>query len=232
MIFGGFQKTSLIDFPGTISCVIFISGCNLTCPYCHNPELVRGDTAPPSYLNEAWVIHFLQKRIGLLEGVVITGGEPTLNREIFSLCKKIKDLGFKVKLDTNGTNPDVIKQLVEKQYVDFFAMDIKTDPGSYASVFSHLSVSDQILTSIEMIMSSGVPYEFRTTCVKSLFDEKILKSVLRHIQGAERYVLQRFHFTKLLKPSYFEKEQCYFSDDAFQEFQEIASSVVQECLIR
>jgi pyruvate formate lyase activating enzyme len=232
MIFGGFQKTSLIDYPGTISCVIFLPGCNLACPYCHNPELVRGEGLFPSFLTEEWVIDFLKKRIGLLDGVVITGGEPTLSREIFSLCKKVKDLGFKVKLDTNGTNPDVIRQLIEKQLVDYFAMDIKTDPLFYSPVFSRTPVSDHILASIKVLMDSNIPYEFRTTCVKPLFDEDILKAVLQQIQGARRYVLQRFHFTKILNPSFFEDRNSGFTEDEFQGFQEMASQYVQECTVR
>ncbi len=232
MIFGGFQKTSLIDYPGKVSCVIFLSGCNLTCPYCHNPELAKGEGPFPSFLTEAWVIDFLKKRIGLLDGVVITGGEPTLSRDIFPLCQKVKEMGFKVKLDTNGTNPDVILQLIEKQLVDYLAMDIKTDPNAYSPVFSKTPVSGRILTNIKVLMDSSVPYEFRTTCVKPLFDEAILKAVLQQIQGARRYALQRFHFTKILNPSFFENQNCGFSEDELQTFREIASQYVQECIVR
>lgn len=232
MIFGGFQKTSLIDYPGKVSCVIFLSGCNLTCPYCHNPELVKGEGPFPSFLTEAWVIDFLKKRIGLLDGVVITGGEPTLSRDILPLCKKVKELGFKVKLDTNGTNPEIIRQLIEKQLVDYLAMDIKTDPIAYSPVFSRTPVSDRILTSIKVLMDSSIPYEFRTTCVKPLFDEGILKAVLQQIQGARQYALQRFHFIKILKPSFFENQNCGFSEDELQTFREIASRYVQECIVR
>ncbi len=232
MIFGGFQKTSLIDYPGTVSCVIFLSGCNLTCPYCHNPELVKGEGPFPSFLTEEWVIDFLKKRIGLLDGVVITGGEPTLSQGISSLCQKVKELGFKVKLDTNGTNPEIIRQLIEKQLVDYLAMDIKTDPISYSPVFSRTLVSDRIQASIKFLMDSSVPYEFRTTCVKPLFDEAILKAVLQQIQGARQYALQRFHFTKILNSSFFADQNCGFSEDEFQTFQEISSRYVQECIVR
>lgn len=232
MVIGGFQKTSLIDYPGTISCVIFLSGCNLVCPYCHNPELVRGDGPVPDFLKEGWVIDFLKQRIGLLDGVVITGGEPTLSNDLFTLCQKIKELGFKVKLDTNGTNPDVVRQLIEKQLVDYFAMDIKTDPLAYSPVFSRKPVSDRIIASIEVLMGSDIPYEFRTTCVKPLFDEVILKAMLTRIEGARRYVLQRFHPTKILDPSFFGPGKCGFSEDQFQGFQEMATPHVQECLVR
>jgi pyruvate formate lyase activating enzyme len=232
MIFGGFQKTSLIDYPGTVSCVIFLAGCNLACPYCHNPELVRGEGPFPSFLHQEWVIDFLKKRVGLLDGVVITGGEPTLSRDLFSLCSKVKELGFKVKLDTNGTSPDVIRQLIEGQVVDYLAMDIKTDPLSYSPVFSRALVSDRILESIRILMDSGLPYEFRTTCVKPLFDEDILKAMLQQIKGARQYTLQRFHFTKILNPSFFENRNCGFTENEFQTFQMIASQYVQECIVR
>lgn len=232
MNFGGFQKTSLIDYPGTISCVLFLSGCNLVCPYCHNPELVRGDGPVPDFLNEAWVMDFLKTRIGLLDGVVITGGEPTLSKGIFSFSEKVKELGFKIKLDTNGTHPEVIRDLMKKNLIDYCAMDIKTDPMAYSPVFSRKPVADRIIKSIEVLMRSDVPYEFRTTCVKPLFDEEVLKAVLTRIRGARRYVLQQFHFTKLLNPSFFESGNCGFSDEEFQGFQTMASQHVQECTVR
>ena len=231
-MFGGFQKTSLIDYPGTISCVIFLCGCNLTCPYCHNPELVRPDAPPPAFLTESWIMDFLGQRVGLLDGVVITGGEPTLSKGLLPLCRKIKQLGFNLKVDTNGTNPGVIHDLLEQDLVDYLAMDIKTDPMAYSPVFSLQPVADRIAASIGMIMDSEVLYEFRTTCVKPLFDADVLEAILARIQGARRFVLQQFQAVKLLNPGFFKNQDCRFSESELGAFQQVASERVRECLVR
>ena len=232
IMFGGFQKTSLIDYPGTVSCVIFLSGCNLTCPYCHNPELVRRDAPLPAFLTKPWIMDFLAQRAGLLDGVVITGGEPTLSKELLPLCRDIKKRGFKVKVDTNGTNPHVVQDLLEQGLADYLAMDIKTGPQAYAPVFSPKPVADRIMASIDMIMRAAIPYEFRTTCVKPLFDADKLQAILNVIPGARRFVLQQFHAAKLLNPAFFENRECRFSDHELRAFQKTASGHVEECLVR
>jgi len=232
MIFGGFQKTSLIDYPGKISCTLFLSGCNLNCPYCHNPGLVRGDQPTPSFLNKNWIFSFLKERTGFLEGVVISGGEPTINREIFSLCEDIKSIGYKIKLDTNGTRPDVVRNLVQQKLVDFIAMDIKTSPWSYSPVFSKEPVSEYIVSSIRIIMESDLPYEFRTTCVRPIIDENEIKEVSKQIQGARRYVLQRFQSKTILNPDFFQNRERAFSDNELEKLKAAASPYVHQCIVR
>jgi pyruvate formate lyase activating enzyme len=231
MIFGGLQKTSLIDYPGKISCIIFLSGCNLHCPYCHNPGLVRGDQPNPS-LDKNWIFSFLKERTGFLEGVVITGGEPTINPEIFSLCEDIQSLGYKVKLDTNGTRPDVVRSLVQQKLVDFIAMDIKTSPLSYSPVFSKTPVSEQIFSSIRIVMDSDLPYEFRTTCVRPIIDENEIKAVSEQIRGAGRYVLQRFQSKTVLDPSFFKNKECVFTEIELEKLKAAASPFVHQCIVR
>ncbi|MBW1898628.1 MAG: anaerobic ribonucleoside-triphosphate reductase activating protein [Deltaproteobacteria bacterium] len=232
MIFGGFQKTSLIDYPGKISCIIFLSGCNLTCPYCHNPGLARGDQPPPPFLNKNWILDFLKERTGFLEGVVITGGEPTLNREIFSLCGDIKSLGYKVKLDTNGTRPEVVRNLAREKLIDFIAMDIKTSPPAYSPVLSKEPISEQIFSSIRIVMDSGLPYEFRTTCVRPIIDENVIKEVAEQIRGAGSYVLQRFQSRKILNPSFFKNKECAFTENELEKLKAAASPYVRKCIVR
>jgi len=232
MIFGGFQKTSLIDYPGKVSCVIFLSGCNLHCPYCHNPGLVRGDQPIPSFLNTNWIFSFLKERTGFLDGVVITGGEPTINGEIFSLCEDIRSLGYKIKLDTNGTRPGVVNNLIQQKLVDFIAMDIKPGPESYSSVFSKKSISEHIVSSIRVIMDSDLPYEFRTTCARPIIDENEIRTISKKIQGAKRYVLQRFQAKTILNPDFFQNRECTFSENELEKLRAIASPYVRQCNVR
>ena len=128
MVIGGIQKISLIDYPGKLSCVLFLSGCNFKCPYCHNPQLVKSDSAYSDCLDEKAVYEFLESRKGLIDGVVISGGEPTLQKNLPLLCNEIKEMGYLVKLDTNGSRPKAIKLLIDEGLVDYVAMDIKSDP--------------------------------------------------------------------------------------------------------
>ena len=132
MRLAGLQKNSLIDYPGKASCVLFLFGCNFDCPYCHNPDLVRGGLSCHASLDEKTVYEFLERRKGLLDGVVISGGEPTLDKDLVFLCEKIKQIGYPLKLDTNGSQPQVIKRLIQEGLIDYIAMDIKTDPLHYS----------------------------------------------------------------------------------------------------
>ncbi len=230
MAFGGIQKNSLIDYPGKISCVLFLSGCNFTCPYCHNPDLVRNTS--PVLLEETEVYRFLESRRTFLDGVVVSGGEPTLYPGLKSLLKKIKEIGYPLKLDTNGSNPSVIKNLIDEGLVDYIAMDIKTDPALYFFFAKYGCEPADILSSIKIIMDSGIDYEFRTTCVKPFISRPVIEKISSIIKGAKLYVLQHFQNKNVLDPDFFAAEDCGFSEDALLELKAAAEPFVENCIIR
>lgn len=232
MIIGGFQKNSLIDYPGKISCVIFLFNCNFQCPYCHNPGLVTGNQEVPCDLTLDGIISFLEQRKELLEGVVITGGEPTLYSGLTDLCIKIKKLGYDIKLDTNGSRPDVIKKLIHEDLIDYWAMDIKTVPAKYTPVISKPDISDKIHSAIDMIKTAAKRHEFRTTCVHPFINEEVIQTIARMIHGADCYVLQHFNHTRLLNPDFFNGLDPYINDIRINNFKAIAAPHVRKCLIR
>ncbi len=232
MVFGGLHKNSLIDFPEKMSCVLFLSGCNFNCPYCHNPDLAKGMPATLFPLDEAWVYDFLDRHRGFLDGVVISGGEPTLQKELPALCKKIKQMGYSVKLDTNGSRPKVIEGLIDDGLVDYIAMDIKTDPFQYVPFIVKNCNPDHILTSIRLIMDSSLDYEFRTTCVKPIVDEKGIENIATLINGANFYVLQRFRPSSVLDPEFFRGPGSEYDNEDLLSLKSIAESWVNKCAIR
>jgi pyruvate formate lyase activating enzyme len=232
MNIGGWQKVSLIDYPGKVSCVLFISGCNFRCPYCHNPQLVKKDRLSSPLVNEQKVYHYLEDRKGFLDGVVISGGEPTIQQELIPLCKKIKQVGYPIKLDTNGSRPEVIKQLVEQDLIDYIAMDIKTDPIRYWPPIRNSQNPNQILTSIQIIMGSSLDYEFRTTCVKPFVDAKTIRNIAKIIEGAMLYALQPFNSSKILRPEFFKASNPGYEDIELMDLKSLAEHWVQSCLIR
>jgi pyruvate formate lyase activating enzyme len=229
---GGLQKSSLIDYPGKVSCVLFLSGCNFDCPYCHNPELARGCARCPAFLKDDGLYTFLEKRKRFLDGVVISGGEPTIHADLLPLCRRIKEMGYPVKLDTNGSRPRVLQQLFDEGVVDYVAMDIKTDPFAYAPTICSLCDPTPILASIHMIMERAPAYEFRTTCIRSLIDEQIVINIARIISGADLYALQHFEGDRVLHPEYFTKPGCRFDPSELSRFRDIASPYVRRCVIR
>ena len=174
MFLGGLQKNSLIDYPGKVSCVLFTSGCNFRCPYCHNPSLVVSvEKGKKEHIEEKAAMDFLHRRRGLLDGVVISGGEPTLHGDLFGLCRKIKQMGYPIKLDTNGSRPEMLTALIGEDLVDYIAMDIKTLPEYYGRYIKKGFDPQPLLSSIRLIMKSEKPYEFRTTCVNPIIDAHI-----------------------------------------------------------
>ncbi|MFP4697650.1 MAG: anaerobic ribonucleoside-triphosphate reductase activating protein [Eubacteriales bacterium] len=192
----GLVKTTLLDFPGHLAATLFIGGCNFSCPYCHNKTLVQMPSNS-STLSYNSLIEFLSKRKEILEGICITGGEPTLHKDIVPLIKDIKNLGYKVKLDTNGSNPEILSTLYNKKYLDYIAMDIKNSPQKYNNTINlkHFDLSS-INKSIDLIMSSTVHYEFRTTIVKELHSEQDIIDIGKWIKGAKFYFLQNFQPSK------------------------------------
>jgi pyruvate formate lyase activating enzyme len=233
MRIGGIQKNSLIDFPQKISCVVFASGCNFDCPYCHNPELAM----PPEdscLLDAEAIVSFLKKRKSFLDGVVISGGEPTLQKELFNFCRQIKTIGYPVKLDTNGSNPQVIRQLIDQQLIDYIAMDVKTDPNRYAPLITKVMDPAAIRSSIRIIMDSGIAHEFRTTCVKPIVDETGIHTIAQLIQGADLFVLQKvqFHQNPVLHPEFFQNNGWQLDAQALEKFRSIAAEFVHACIVR
>lgn len=211
MILGGFQKSSLIDYPGKISAVIFTQGCNFRCPYCHNPELAAN--AISTDYQTTSILDFLKFRVGKLEAVVITGGEPTLQKDLPEFIKEIKRMGFLVKLDTNGTNPKMLKSLIDENSVDYVAMDIKAPIEKYSQVVRCNVNQNNILKSIEILKNSGIYYEFRTTVVKSQLLPQDFEEIAEMIKGAKKYYLQKFVPTKTLDEAFLQEKT--YSEEEF-----------------
>lgn len=191
MIIKGLQKTTLLDFPGKVACTVFTGGCNFRCPFCHNSSLVLSPTQRPD-ISEKDFFEFLAKRRGILDGVCITGGEPLLQKDIIPFLEQIRRLGFSIKLDTNGSFPEKLKQIVEAGLVDYIAMDIKNCREKYVQTAGASCSAEQIFDTIKYIMSCGVPYEFRTTVVKELHTPDDILSIAKEIAGADGYFLQLF----------------------------------------
>ena len=200
MRIGGFQKLTLIDFPGKIATTVFTVGCSFRCPFCHNPELVISSQFLVQGKQEEEFFSHLAKRKGKLEGVCITGGEPTIQKNIVEFVKKIKAMGFAVKLDTNGTRPDVLKKLLDLKLLDFVAMDIKNQFKKYDKTTGVKGDKKRIKLSVDLIMNSRLPYEFRTTVVPGIHEEKDFLEIAKWIGGARSYYLQEYREIKILDP--------------------------------
>lgn len=213
---GGFQKSSLIDYPEKISAIVFTQGCNFRCPYCHNPELTTGkseeERGKSSEIKE--ILVFLKTRVGKLDGVVITGGEPTLYKDLPEFIRQIKDLGFLVKLDTNGTNPEMLQDLIDKKLIDYVAMDIKAPIEKYSEVICAKVDTGKVLESIEILKKSEIEHEFRTTVVKSQLSVDDFEKMGEMIKGSGKYYLQKFVPTKTLNRFYM--NQTTYSDEEFE----------------
>lgn len=190
MNIAGLQKTTLLDYPGKVAATIFTSSCNMRCPFCHNMNLV---TSPVSYYSESDIFDFLKKRSGILEGVCITGGEPTLWPELYDFIGQIKQMGFLVKLDTNGTNPDMLCRLITDNLIDYVAMDIKSSIAEYPKACGVNNIdTDKIESSINLLLRGSVEYEFRTTMIASFHNRKVMEDIGIMLKGAKNYYLQSF----------------------------------------
>ena len=188
----GFQKLTLLDFPGKMACTLFTAGCNMRCPFCHNSRLVINPSGEAEFSEEE-IFAYLKKRQGILEGVAITGGEPLMQKDIDVFIQKIRDLGYAVKLDTNGTYPDKLKDLVNRGLVDYVAMDIKNSPELYSETvgISGYDIS-KIKESIDFLLENNVDYEFRTTVVRELHSIFSIEGIGKLIKGAKRHYIQAF----------------------------------------
>lgn len=202
-VIGGIQKTTLVDFPNKVAAIVFTQGCNFRCGYCHNPTLLsksHSELDSESFTKENFFA-FLKTRIGKLDGVVITGGEPTLQSGLYDFIKGIKQMGFEVKLDTNGTNPDVVERLINDNLLDYIAMDIKAPLEKYDLITSTNINKDNILQTVKLIKNSTVDYEFRTTIIKSQLSFDDFEKIGQMIKGAKRYYLQKFVSSEILDKS-------------------------------
>ena len=186
----GIEKFSMVDWDGKIVCTLFASGCNFRCPFCHNSSLALTEG---NEIDHNEIFSFLEKRKELLDGVCISGGEPTLHPDLEDFVKKIKDMGYKVKLDTNGTNPNTLQSMIDNGLVDYIAMDIKNSPHKYATTAGVQSIAlDSILQTISIVKKSGVPHEFRTTIINEFHTEEDIKFIADMIDGCDKYVLQKY----------------------------------------
>ncbi len=227
MKIGGLQHCSFIDYPGKISAIVFTIGCNFHCPYCHNPELVD-ETALE--IPEEKIFAFLTRRRNILDAVTITGGEPTLHKDITRFIKKIKNMGFLVKLDTNGTKPKIIEGLLKKSLIDYIAMDIKAPLETYSATVARPVDIENIKKSISILKKNIVPYEFRTTVVKSLLSRDDIQSIGETIAGARLHYLQKFVSKKTLNPGFVRKTT--YSDAEFEEMRTLMNRYVDDCYVR
>ena len=192
MYINGFQKLTILDYPGKVACIIFTPGCNFRCPFCHNAALVT-HIDKDTYINEEEVLSYLRKRQGILDGVVITGGEPLLQDGIEEFIGKIKDLGYAIKLDTNGSFPEKLISLVEKGLVDYVAMDIKNSKAKYMVTIGVNNIDmASIEKSVDFLLQNKVDYEFRTTIVDGFHTVDDIQDIVAWIKGAHKYFLQNF----------------------------------------
>lgn len=233
MNIGGLQKSTLIDYPGHIACTVFLSGCNFRCPWCYSPEIVLSEKIKDkSIISSDSFFSFLDKRKGLLDGVVVCGGEPTINKELPNFLKEIKKRNFKIKLDTNGSNPLVIESLLKLNLLDYIAMDVKAPlrKEDYSRVAGVDIIIENIKDSIEIIKNSGIDYEFRTTIVPLFHRKEDIIEIAKQISPAEKYYLQNFRAEKNIDPKLTKIKP--YSDSFIKEIREEVKGFFKFCETR
>lgn len=232
MQIAGVQKFSLIDYPWKVACVIFTLGCNFRCPYCHNPEFVAWESTKNLLRNlipEEVFLRFLDKRKGLLDGVSICWWEPTVQKDLYEFCKKVKEKDFFIKLDTNGTNPDLLAKLLSENLVDYVAMDFKHPLDKYDIVSKKHIESDIYKKSIKLIMEKAPDYEFRTTCIKGFHSSEDIEAIASFLVWAKHYYLQNYHAGNTLDPNFDGKS---FSLSEMDSFKKMAEKYIDYVAIR
>ncbi len=228
MIIKGLQKTTLIDYPDRVACTIFTFGCNFRCGFCHNPELINDDGRPEIKKEE--IMKFLEERKGFLDAVCITGGEPTINKDLPDFISEIKSLGYLVKLDTNGSNPEMLEELIDKRLIDYVAMDIKGPLEMYDKI-AEVGVDKQsIRKSVELIKSGMKEYEFRITLVPGIFKEEHIKTIGGWLGRVRTFYIQGFGNEKNLDPRF--KDVQPFRKDELEKFLEMFKEYFSCCKLR
>jgi pyruvate formate lyase activating enzyme len=225
---GGLQRVSLLDYPGRVAAIVFTRGCNWRCPYCHNPDLVQRSTAPD--VPTQGLLSFLEGRRGLLDGVVITGGEPTVHPGLVGFARSVKAMGFLVKVDTNGSDPALLRRLLAERAVDYLAMDVKGSPDRYPDIVRRPVEMEEIRQSIGVVMKSGVDYEFRVTVLPRFHDEGEMAGIGRLLAGARTVYLQNFRPGRTWDPTFAKDRPC--SPEALETFRRILEGYVERCLVR
>jgi len=223
------QRFSLIDYPGKVCAIVFTQGCNFRCPYCHNPELVNPREFGESITHDE-IFSFLKRRREKLDAVSITGGEPTIQEDLLGFINKIKDLGYLVKIDTNGSKPEILEILIGEKLLDSIAMDVKAPLHKYKKIAMVPFDTSRIEKSIGLIMNSGIDYEFRTTIVKPLLAEEDIQKIGMMIEGADRYVLQKFVPSKTVDPAFM--NAATFTDEEFKRMLKLLEQLVKSAIIR
>jgi len=218
MIIGGFQKTSLIDYPKKISAIVWTIGCNFRCPFCYNKEIVMGSVKT---FSEEEIVSYLKKRKNMLEGLVITGGEPLIQDDILDFCQKIKELGYLIKIDTNGMFPKKLKELIDRNLVDYIAMDVKAPLEKYEKMTGVRIDKEKIKHSIEIIKTSNIDYEFRTTFVPKLLEKKDIVDIAKLLNGAKKFFLQQFKSMEKMISDEFKKIQPHSKEYVIETLEKI-----------
>lgn len=219
----------MIDYPGEICAIVFTQGCNFRCPYCHNPELVNPEMYGECLLEEE-IFSFLAKRKGKIDAVSITGGEPTIQNDLIDFVKRVRKTGYSIKIDTNGSQPEVIEKLISMKLLDYIAMDIKSPAGKFKSITKSDISYHKITQTIELIMKSGIPYEFRTTVLKRLLDENDIVNIAHSIRTARLYILQQFVPSKVLDRGLMHYES--YSREELESLRKKITKSVSNILIR
>jgi len=228
MKIGGIQKTSLIDYPNKVCAVFFASGCNFRCPYCYNPKLVFNKT---KLIDEKYINKFLEERKNYLDAILLSGGEITAKPDFIEFVRKIKKYGYLVGIETNGSNPDAIKKLIDNELVDFIAMDLKSDLETYYMAAGVKVEKEKIKKSVELIKDSNVDYEFRTTVVPGLFNEETAIKIGAWLNGSKKYVLQQFNNDRDMINKSFKRKKPYIVDK-LKKFKKILEPYIKDVRIK
>jgi len=226
----GIQGVSLIDYPGKVATTIFTAGCNFRCPFCHNPELIE-DVRDENTITTDKIFTILSKRRNFIDGVCITGGEPLINDNIIEFIKLLKGkTGLDIKIDTNGYTPDILRKIIDKGLVQYIAMDVKTSPQRYYEAAGIDMKSERIVKSIDIILASSIPYEFRTTVVPGIVESADIREICSVISGAEKYALQQYRNGKTLDSRYSDMHP--YKPEKIEKMRDIAKQFIENVEIR